>query len=1226
MPLDPGRFDAITFDCYGTLIDWEAGIVDALGSLLRAHGADPAAEELLVTFARHEQRVEAGPYRRYRDVLAEVGRAVADEYDADLTDDELAAFGSSVADWPAFSDSRDALRRLGAHFRLAVITNCDDDLFAASAARLDTTFDEVVTAQQAGAYKPATAGFELMFERLGLPRERILHAAQSLFHDHVPAKGLGLTTAWVDRRHDRPGGGATPPATATPRRDRQEHDRAGRPPGRMTSPPPWRDPELVASGREPMHAITRPAELSLDGEWRFQLLAHPEAPIEDGWREIVVPGCWTMQDTTDVPHYTNVQMPWPGEAPDVPAANPTGVYERTFDADPGWAGRRVVLHVGAAESVLLVELNGRSIGVGKDSHLANEFDITDDLAEGENRLRLTVVKWSDATYIEDQDQWWHGGITRSVRIFTTPLTYLADIEARATLEDDLSTGRLDLTIQLAARAGAALDGLIVEAELEDEASSGPLVPAVHRLPEWPLDERRALIERHGVGGADAVASRAEEWADLHALLAPAQTGSVTWSARIADVRRWSAEDPERYSVRVKLIAADGELLEQVAVRIGFRRVEIRGVDLLINGQRVLIRGVNRHDFDEDTGRVVSAGSMRADLVAMKRFGFNAVRTSHYPNDPAFLELTDELGLYVIDEADIESHAFWASLCDDPRYLAQWVARVSRMVLRDRNHPSVIAWSLGNESGHGANHEAAAAWVRHHDPTRPLHYEGAVRFDWAAGSSVSDLSCPMYPEIDSIVAFARSGRQERPLIMCEYSHSMGNSNGTLSEYWAAIESTPGLQGGFIWEWWDHGLRQTLPDGSTRWAYGGDFGDEPNDGNFCADGLVFPDRTPKPALLEHQYLAAPVRITGTKLVDGAIEIENRRHFRGLGWLSATWQLADAGDPVAEGDVVLPSIGPGGRGPAVLDGLPTLSEPAGERWLTLRFSTRHHESWAPEGTEVSSDQVRLAGPTMAGPAPVVGERVPVAELPPELADLLTSEPSLSLWRAPTDNDRVVGLADAWRAAGVHALDAGVAESAVVDDASEVRREWRAGEHVVGHVRRMSIVDGVVRVEEEVTVPDGLDDLPRVGTVLSVVPRHEQLTWFGRGPHESYPDRRASALVGRWTAAVAELPVPYIRPQENGGRADVRWFELTDSTGAGLRITLDRPSQLSVSHFTAADLDAATHFGELVARDETIVHIDAAHRGLGTASCGPDTTGGHLLGPGIYRWGWTLERIGPA
>ena len=394
--------------------------------------------------------------------------------------------------------------------------------------------------------------------------------------------------------------------------------------------------------------------------------------------------------------------------------------------------------------------------------------------------------------------------------------------------------------------------------------------------------------------------------------------------------RWSAEEPNLHDLTVVVRSPTGETVEQVDLRIGFRRVEIDGLDLLINGERVYIRGVNRHDFDQHTGRTLTRDQIRADLVLMKQFGFNAVRTSHYPNDPALVELTDELGLYVIDEADIESHAFQSTLCDDWRYLGAWVDRVSRMAIRDKNHPSVILWSLGNESGHGLNHEAAAGWLRRYDPSRPLHYEGAIRYDWGSDQGVSDITCPMYPPIAAIVGHARSGQQRHPLIMCEYQHAMGNSNGTLGEYWDAIESTPGLQGGFIWEFWDHGLVQELPDGQ-RWAYGGDFGDVPNDGNFCLDGLVWPDRRPKPAMWEHKSIAAPVRPTG--LHDrraGIVEVVNRQSFRDLGWLRAGWELAIDGASVGSGDVVLPEIGPGDRGPAVLHGWTDPSLPPGRRGL--------------------------------------------------------------------------------------------------------------------------------------------------------------------------------------------------------------------------------------------------------------------------------------------------------
>ncbi len=713
---------------------------------------------------------------------------------------------------------------------------------------------------------------------------------------------------------------------------------------------PWTSPEFVSLGRLQMHALAHHDRLELDGEWRFQLTRTPiEAPTDDGWREVHVPGCWTRQGTWDLPQYTNVQMPFPGLPPELPALNPTGHYRTTFELPASWSSRRVVLHVGAAESVLLVRLGGADVGASKDSHLAAEFDVTDLVRPGTNDLELRVVKWSDATYIEDQDQWWHGGITRSVYLYSTGPVHLADVGVTAGLADDLRTGTFRVVADLAFAGVAPQPGWTIEI-----AVPGLLVPQRAIAPpaigpDHPQDaDSQDLMRRHAVGGPAAIGPDAAAWARLRDRLVPPLGGRVAFDAEVGPVEPWSAESPTRYPLDVALAAPDGTIVERATILIGFRRVEIDGVDLLINGRREFIRGVNRHDFDQHTGRVISVESMRDDVIAMKRFGFNAVRTSHYPNDPVFLDLTDELGLYVIDEADIESHAFQSTLCDDPRYLAQWVSRVARMAQRDRNHPSVIAWSLGNESGHGTNHEAAAAWLRRFDPSRPLHYEGAIRWDWTNDQRISDLTCPMYPELGAIIEHARSGLQRHPLVMCEYSHAMGNSNGTLADHWDAIESTPGLQGGFIWEWWDHGLVQELRGGTTRWAYGGDFGDEPNDGNFCADGLVWPDRSPKPALWEHRALAAPVAIgfepDGRRLV-----ARNRQAVRGLDWLDATWEAAIEGKVVAGGRVVLPAAGPGDSVAIVLDGLPDRVLDAADSWLTTRWTSAHDLAWAPAGTEI-------------------------------------------------------------------------------------------------------------------------------------------------------------------------------------------------------------------------------------------------------------------------------------
>jgi beta-galactosidase len=1001
---------------------------------------------------------------------------------------------------------------------------------------------------------------------------------------------------------------------------------------------PWLAPELTSLARLPMHAVPHPDRLVLDGTWRFQLLHHPDDPVGDDWRPMPVPSCWTMEDTFDRPQYTNVQMPFPGVPPEVPAEDPTGVYEREFDLPAEWAGQRIILSVGAAESVLIVDLNGRRIGISKDSHLAAEFDVTAEVRPGANHLRLLVVKWSDATYIEDQDQWWHGGITRSVTLYATGRVHLADIRALTGLAADGTTGTLDLTVDVGWSGRPAEPGWTVEARLEglDEPMRGQAPVTPPGAEHSPSRHRRAIAAR-AIAALPLDPEQQAVWAELRPLLEPPPDGRVRFTIDVPGITAWSSETPRLYGLTVSLRSPAGEVIETAELRLGFRRVEVAGLDLLINGRRVYIRGVNRHDFDARTGRVVSVESMRADLVQMKRFGFNAVRTSHYPNDPAFLALTDELGLYVVAEADIESHALIDTLCDDPRYLSAWVDRVSRMVLRDKDHASVILWSLGNESGHGLNHEAAAAWVRHYDPTRPLHYEGAIRWDWASPQGISDITAPMYPPIAAIVDHARSGRQRHPLVMCEYSHAMGNSNGTLAEYWEAIESTPGLQGGFIWEWRDHGLEQRLPDGTVRWAYGGDFGDEPNDGNFCCDGLGWPDRRPKPALWEHRQLALPVRVTAEPAALGAgrLLIEDRHDFVGLRRVRADWSLEVDGEERRSGELPLPDLGPGEAAEVGIPGWELPAATDGEAMLTVRFETAVDEPWAPAGTELGWAQLPVATvrDASSGSAPAVGS-APAGGSATAGVDgqgrlthqYLASPPSLALWRAPTDNDRIGGMAERWSAWGLDHLERTLEAIEGDGDATFVRARWTTASGIeVPHEQRIvALSGGAVRVEETVTVPPELDDLPRVGTLLQVVPGLESLQWYGRGPVETYPDRRRAGRVSRWRSSVSEQLVPYVRPQESGGHADVRWLELTDGDGRGLRVALDRPRQVSALHVSADDLARATHDVEVVPRERTFIHLDAAHRGLGTASCGPDTLPSYLVTPGVFRWSWELHPLG--
>jgi beta-galactosidase len=917
---------------------------------------------------------------------------------------------------------------------------------------------------------------------------------------------------------------------------------------------------------------------TLDGRWDFRLVERPEdasraLAAKRGWREVDVPGLWTMQGFSH-PHYTNVVMPFDDPPPTVPERNETGIYRRRFTLPRGWRSRPVVLQFGAAEGALYVLVNGEPVGIAKDARTPATFDIGSLVRHDQpNELVAVVVRWSDASFVEDQDQWWHAGLSRSIQLISPSVR---DVEVRA-----------DATGALVVVAG------------------------------WDGDLR--LLDARGRAVAKG----------------PLRDGTFEGGAR--SPRLWSAEDPALYRLEV---SAGGET---VATHVGFRTVEIRDRQLLVNGAPVLIAGVNRHEHDDVRGRVIGRESMEADVRLMKQFNVNAVRTSHYPNDPRWLDLCDRHGLYVVDEANLEAHAYYDDLCNDPRYRNQWVERVANMVERDKNHPSVILWSLGNESGYGPNHDAAAGWVRSRDPSRPLHYEGAVARDWSGGRAATDVVCPMYADVDAVSAWAAEDRDDpRPLILCEYSHAMGNSNGGLSDYFAAFRRHRALQGGFIWEWVDHGIRQVDASGRAYWAYGGDFGDVPNDANFCADGIVWPDRTPHPALHELKFLAQPLHVVARG--GGRFRIHNRHHFVSLSRYRGEWELTADGDMVKRGRLPALRVAPGGSLDVALD----LPAGHGERFVTFRFFLREATGWAAAGHEVARQQLRLPGPRPAqralgravrpgaGGVLDAGRVRAVVDLDAGVLrslaldgrELIVDGPRLQLWRAPTDNDglpqvpsRRSGVLPRWLELGLDRLEPTLV--AARSDGRVVELTHRA-DGLVTHRQRFRMDEsGRLLVENDVELAPGVDDVPRIGVVVSLVPGLEQLAWYGRGPWEAYSDRLASTVVGRFESSVAEQYVPYILPQEHGHHPDTRRLTLTDDAGFGLQV-LGRPTiGFGASHFTAADLTAARHTNELTPRPEILLSLDHAQRGLGTASCGPDTAERYRLLADRYSFGYVLEPI---
>ncbi len=1015
------------------------------------------------------------------------------------------------------------------------------------------------------------------------------------------------------------------------------------PAAQAPAPLEWQDPAIVGVNKEPPHATftsypddalaragrreSLPYYRSLNGDWKFHWVPKPaDRPVDfyrpgfddAAWKTIRVPSNWQFEGY-DVPIYVNIPYPWgKPDPPHIPANNnPVGSYRTRFTVPASWSGRDVYLTFDGVESAFYLWVNGERVGYSEDSRTPAEFNVTKYLKEGANLLAVEVYRWSDASYLEDQDFWRLSGIFRDVTLWSAAPLHVRDLQIRTNLDAAYTDAQLAIDVQVRNRSAAAAN----------------------------LSLRATLMDAQGaeLGRASTAAVRV-----------PAGEASTVPIVRsISAPRKWTAESPYLYTLVVSLVDDSGRVIEAIPQKVGFRTVEMKDGQLMVNGRPILIKGVNRHEHDADTGHAVSVEQMLRDVRLMKRHNINAVRTSHYPNDPAWYDLCDQYGLYVIDEANIESHGMGyapsRTLGNNPAWKAAHMDRTVRMVERDKNHPSVIIWSLGNEAGDGVNFEATSAWVHQRDPSRPVQYEQAGL------KAHTDIYAPMYTRPTGVANYGAKP-QTRPLILCEYAHAMGNSTGNFREYWDLFYGNPQLQGGLIWDWVDQGIRTRIPAAGARQArpertllagpefqmgfrqvdkagtylaYGGDFGpiDVPSDYNFCMNGLVNADREPHPGLLVVKRNYQYVHVKPVDLAAGTVKVTNWHDFTPLDdALAGRWTVQADGSTVASGAMPPLAIGPRKSRDVALP-LPAITpRPGVEYFLDVSWRLKADAPWGGRaGDEMAYDQFTLPIGRPAAPVPpppaaalaladgpdavtVTGPAFTVrfdkasgtmASLKYRGTELVHQPLMPDFWRAWTDNDRGARLQtrlNVWRIAS-ESWDARAVKATRAADGS-VRVEVEAAIPVISSTYRMTYTvfpTGDIYVDASFAPGiDTLPMLPRFGMRMAMPAGFERVAWFGPGPEETYADRN-EARVGRHSGTVDGQWTEYSKPQENGNKEDVRWLAVTNAKGVGLLAVGMPHLGAAVRHFTHEDIWNAKHAYELTRRPETHLNLDFAQMGVG-------------------------------
>jgi beta-galactosidase len=972
----------------------------------------------------------------------------------------------------------------------------------------------------------------------------------------------------------------------------------------------WENSTIFEINKEPGHASfvpieTESSEINLDkaaspfvqllnGNWKFKWSPKPaDRPMDfykpdvdvSHWDEIPVPANWQLHGYGK-PIYTNVVYPFKVDPPKIQHDNnPVGAYRRTFTIPEKWDGKEVFIHFEGVKSAFYLWVNGRKVGYSQGSMTPAEFNVTDFLQEGENVLAAEVYRWSDGSYLEDQDMWRLSGIYRDVYLVGKPRQNIRDFFISTNLDDEFKNAELNIS--------TAIKNYSVE-----EVSNFELKVTVFEKD----DTENALYSM--AEDVDVLAS---------------EDVKVKLSRIVSNPKLWSAEAPNLYTAVFELLDENGNIIEKTGTHFGFREVEIRGGEFFVNGKSILFKGVNRHEHHPDHGRAVTRESMIQDILLMKQFNVNAVRCSHYPNQPLWYELCDEYGLYVFDEANVESHgiSYGKNLLpgSDPDWTDAVVARAERMVLRDRNHPGIVTWSLGNEAGHGDNFYKMADRIRELDPTRNIHYRQM--------NAAADMDSQTYPTPEWIINRAQE-KPDRPFLMNEYAHAMGNSVGNLQEYWDAIEKYPALIGGFIWDWVDQGLRHKTENGIEFFAYGGDFGDKPNDDNFCINGLVSPDRVPNPSLYEVKKVYQNISSKLINAETGEIEVQNKFNFTNVSKFDTNWELIENGQVIESGEVETPGIEPGLSASLKIP-YPTEFNPGNEYFLKISFTLAEDELWAKQGHVVAWDQFKLqsAGPVITGQIKS-GEKLTLVDSEEEIVvngqnfraifdaekgelkslsydgeEMLTSPVVPNFWRVPVDNDLGHGFeisSGAWRTASDDRLVKSVMSANMKGDSVLVSINSELPVFAIPYkTTYMVYKSGAVKVACSMNVEMDVPELPRFGVQFRIPENFSQMEWYGRGPQETYQDRKTGAAFGIYSGNVDDQVYPYIFPQESGNKTDVRWVTFKNENGVGIKITGLPQVDVTASPYLPAMVESATHNYQLQNMPFYNIQVDYKQRGVG-------------------------------